>query len=191
MKSTISIAFLIFAFLFTTTDVEAQKKRRRDRDKESTEESVRLNDRLNYEIGFGNITLGSDFGVSLKPSVGYKLGERFTAGISGRMFYNFINQNFGAPDLSLLSYGGGPFLRGKVTDKIYLQGEYSYLSHEIGYTNGQSERVDLNYPLLGGGYLSGYGSWRFGIEVLFILDNEARDFQGQTVEYWFKGSYNF
>jgi hypothetical protein len=39
--------------------------------------------------------------------------------------------------------------------------------------------------------MSGTDKWRFGIELLYIANEKARDYQGSIVEYWFGASYNF
>ncbi len=56
---------------------------------------------------------------------------------------------------------------------------------------GFSTAQNVNYPLFGLGYMSGTDKWRFGIELLYIANEKARDYQGSIVEYWFGASYNF
>jgi hypothetical protein len=59
------------------------------------------------------------------------------------------------------------------------------------YDQGVKLSQSANSPLLGLGYMSGTDKWRFGIEILYITSERARDIQNSIVEYWFGASYNF
>ncbi len=197
-KNIISISLLVIFFLAFSTDVDAQRKRskkkttktetkkrsRSSRDRD--ENKVKFTDRLNYDINVGNISLNNGFGITLKPSVGYKFTERLSAGLALRAFYNFVNIR-GGDDLSLFSYGPSVYGRFKVSEQFYFQGEYSSMSYDAG-PNG--DRFSAKSPMFGGGYLSGFGPWKFGIQLLFVVDEDFRDIEN-TIDYWFSFSYNF
>lgn len=201
----IFVPFLVMVFLFTLIDdASAQrrgKKKRtktedteestssRDRDEEDFE-STSFQDKLNYEIKPGNINFfNNQLSLSLKSNVGYKLNKTFTAGVGGKFFYDYIN-NFGSTnDLSAFSYGGLAYVRAKITQTFYLQGEYNLVSFGSISTFPQGTYA---YPTAGLGYVQQGYNWSVGLELLAILDGEVHDLpQGNIVEYWINFSRNF
>jgi len=189
-------------FLTIVTESEAQRRSSKRRSSDRTEkrsrdesrtsrdgdtETLGLADRLYYEIPLGNIGFSNGFNISLKPSVGYKFTERLSAGLGIRTFYQFVNRPAGFDDESFLFYGPAVFGRFKITEEIYIQGEYDYNS----YASSNVDRFWQGSPLVGLGYTSGYGPWKFGIQVLFITDDDVRNIEGNTIDYWFTFSHNF
>lgn len=198
-KKLISINLLVLFLLFATTELSAQKKRSKKRpSKEETEENTRSRssrddtetisfaDRINYDINIGNISLSNGFGISLKPGAAYKFTERLSAGLAVRAFYQFQNVR-GGDDNSFFSYGPSLYSRFKISNEFYVQGEYSRMSYDAG---PNADRVTASSPMAGVGYLSGYGPWTFGIQLLFVFDERFRDIE-DTIDYWFSFSYNF
>ena len=180
-----SLIFSILMLLFISS-LDAQKSRTRTRTRgETTEEKVSLMEKINIDIKFGNIGFGSAFSLSLKPSVGYKFSKPFSAGLGSRMQYTFVTVQ-GANDVSIFDYGFFGYGRAKLSESFYLQGEYTTYSIDNGLT-----RDNLTYPLVGGGYVSGLGDWKFGLEVMFVLSENAREKYGSLIEWWFSASYNF
>lgn len=194
-----SISLLVLFLMFATLELSAQKKRSKKRPaKEDTEEKTRSRssredtetisffDKINYDINIGNISLSNGFGISLKPAAAYKFTERLSTGLALRAFYQFINVR-GGDDLSYFHYGPSVYGRFKISNEFYVQGEYSRMSYDAG---PNSDRVIASSPMAGVGYLSGYGPWTFGIQLLFIFDERFRDIE-DTIDYWFSFSYNF
>lgn len=109
-----------------------------------------------------------------------------------RLFYN--QYSFQGPDPSLLDLGGFVYGRGKITNEIYIQAEYALMNYSKdpdGFpARNRFEDVSINYPLFGLGYMSGGEKWKFGIQLMFNTNEEARDLQGNIIEYWFGASYN-
>jgi len=203
MKKTFAIVLMTIFFVSIAAEADAQRRSRksrnsdkserssrskRDRDRDSGTETIGLKDRLYYEIPIGNLNFNGGFSISGKPSVGYKLTESLSGGLGLRTFYYFINNPPGAEDESLLFYGPAVFGRFKVTQDIYIQAEYDYNSYQF---NSNADRLWVGTPLVGLGYSSGYGPWKYGLQLLFILDSEARDFERSTVDYWINFNYNF
>lgn len=201
MKRILVLALMTIFFASIATEMDAQRRsskkrssdrsersdRRSSRDRDTDEDKVSLKDRLYYEIPLGNINFNSGFSISLKPSVGFKATERLSAGLGMRTFYYFIN-NRGFDDESYLFYGPALFGRFKVTQDIYIQAEYDYNSYQF---NNNADRRWIGTPLVGLGYSSGYGPWKYGLQLLFILDNEIRDIENSVVDYWININYNF
>lgn len=188
MKQIMLILGVFSLVLIAVTDIDAQRTRTRDRDRDRSKDSEEFSP-IFHTIHMGNINFfGGDFSLSAKYSGGYKLHERFSAGLSGKFFLDIINTNFNGPDANLFSYGAGAFVRAKITQDIYLQGEYDITSYENFTT-----RDIFSYPLVGAGYEQGQGPWKFGANALLILDEEVRDanITGRVVEWWITFSYNF
>lgn len=188
-----SIAGLIFfVFLLTfSSEADAQSKRKRPVKRPEKQEKVKdtqneinfFRDQLSYDIKIGNIGFFNGFSISTKLYAGYKFNDRFSAGIGGKMFYDqFIVR--GAPDISYFDRGVFGFARGKVTNEIFIQAEYVSMRYDRFETT-------VNHPLIGAGYMSGFGRWKFGLELMYIANDLARDLQNSVVEYWVGASYNF
>lgn len=176
-------------------DVDAQSKKRR-KSRETTESRTRVrgeadeakpsfSENLNYEIKAGNLGFNNSFTIAMKPSVGYKFHKYGSAGLGSRFQYTFINRT-GIPDLSFFDVGVFGYARARLSNSIYLQGEYTTYSIDLG-----GSRKNNAYPMFGGGYLNGFGDWTYGLEILFVGQEEARDDLGQVIEWWFSASYNF
>lgn len=203
MKKTL-VPFLIIVFLFAIIDdASAQRRGKKKRPKkEDTErsssrdrgedefESNSFAEKLNYEIKPGNLNFfNNQLSLSLKSNVGYKLNNTFTAGLGGKLFYDYINQFGTSNDISVFSYGGLAYFRAKITQTFYLQGEYNLVNFGSVSTIPQET---LAYPTAGLGYVQQGYDWSFGLELLAILNDEVRDKpQGNIVEYWINFSKNF
>ncbi|MBK9254680.1 MAG: hypothetical protein IPM42_04270 [Saprospiraceae bacterium] len=198
-KNIILMLIMAFCIVFSI-DAEAQTKRKRTskraekketKKKEVKEDSdpendvVFFRDLMNYEMKIGNIGFFNGFSLSTKINAGYKLNNHLTTGLGAKLFYDqFIVSN--GPDISYFDRGVFAFARGKVTQEIYLQAEYHHTVYDqINFTES------VNYPTFGAGYMSGFGKWKFGLELLYIANDRARDLQNSVVEYWVGAAYNF
>lgn len=190
MKQIMLILGILSLVLITVTDIDAQRTRTRDRDRDRnrTEESETIG-KIYHTIHMGNINFfGGNFSLSGKYSGGYKLHDRFSAGLSGKFFFDIFN-TIGGSDINLFSYGAGAFVRGKITNDIYLQAEYDVTSYD-----NNTFRDIYTYPLIGGGYEQGRGPWKFGANAMFLVNSEIRDLfavNNRIVEWWITFSYNF
>jgi hypothetical protein len=180
IKYSILVALLSIMILDT---LDAQRRRTSSRTRSSERSSRRAAPPVKeitpwVNASLGTLGFGGGFSISGKGMYCFEYKNRVSAGLYGKAFYDLIN-NIGVPDESLFSYGGGAFTRLNVTTDIFLQGEYSYTSFEIGRNNG---RDNIVYPSIGGGYKSGVGDWTYGFHLMLPLDNVVRDFV--SVEYW-------
>ncbi len=202
------IHYLIFAFVFAllgvSTDIDAQSSKKKKRRPATTTEEEKIKpgfaENMTYDIKAGNISLGGNlFSLALKGEVGYHLTDFLSAGLAAKYGLVMFNLPGQSQDKSIGDYGFGPYLRAKIFNQFFLQLEYDINgipidANGIPVVNFAQDVVDRSYvgsPYLGGGYLQGWGDWQFGIELLFILDNEIRDYQNSFVEYWIGASYNF
>lgn len=195
--------FMITLFMLETVDMDAQRRTRTRRGEASTktQESVPINQKLWYGLGIGNLGIGTNqFGFSMKGLAGYKFSKIFSAGLSGKFFYDSFSGS-----QSDFSYGTGAFARAKIINGIFVHGEYNLTSYD-GYTTTETQvingtltsvvinvpRETLAYPMLGAGYESGYGPWTGGIMVLINLNSTVRDrLTSDYLEYWITFTYNF
>jgi len=201
----IFVPFLILVFLFAVIDDASAQRRgkKKRRKKEDTEEKTKttsrdeddfesssFSDKLNIEIKPGNLNFfGNQLSLSVKSNVGYKLNNTFSAGVGGKLFYDYINQFGSSSDISALSYGGLIYGRAKLSQTFYVQGEYNLVSFGTVSTTPQET---LAYPTAGIGYVQQGYDWSFGLELLAILNDRVRDKpQGNIVEYWINFSKNF
>ncbi len=198
MKQYFQVLFILTLSVFMSDDVSAQlrKKTIKERKEASKKEKVdqpSLVDQLNPEFKFGNLGFFNGLSISTKANVGYKLSERFTIGAGGKLFYDQFAVT--GSDPSVFDYGGFLLGRGKVTNEIYIQAEYAFMNYAAdpaGYNiRGYSVDQKINFPLIGLGYMSGMGKWRFGVELMYNTNETARDIQRSVIEYWFGASYNF
>ena len=91
---------------------------------------------------FGTITL-----INIAPDIGYKITERYSAGIGIR--YMYIADRRYSPPFELNIYGGSIFNRLIVTDFFFLHGEYEVLNGP--WNPYVAKRFNLNNVWVGGG----------------------------------------
>ena len=161
---------------------------KRTSSREVKENKASFADKLNYEISIGNISFNQGFQISFKPHVAYNIIDRVSAGIGLRGFFYFENRPAGSDDISYFDYGPSLFGRFKITPEFFLQTEYTYMNYDYGPF---ADRTSAGSPLIGGGYMSGYGPWKFGIQLMFITDDDVRNEERSSIDYWFSFSYNF
>ena len=167
----------------TTRDRSTNRERTRD-SREPTADDLKQW----YAISLGTLGFGNSFSISGKFAYGAKFQNRFSAGAFGKIFYDLVNFR-NAPDVGLISYGGGAFARVNITDDIFIHGEYGYTDFEEINQNLTDFREGIVYPSIGGGYKSGFADWTYGFHVLLPLDDRARDFI--SLEYWIDFNHKF
>lgn len=203
---------LVFLFLLTSaTELDAQrrgtKKReskettenntrsRSSRDRDSESESISLKDRLIYDIHIGQLGFNNGFQISVKGGAAYKFNDIFSVGLGLKTFFYDQNLPGNQFDGSFFDYGVYIYPRVKISEQFYVKGEYYYISKDVDFANtGNADRLNDAFPLIGVGYLSGYGPWKFGLELLYIATSKANQdqyFYSDYFEYMFSFVYNF
>ncbi len=135
---------------------------------ELTDQKEKSNLRNRFIIGGG---LGLQFGtitlIDVSPVIGYRITERFVAGIGGT--YQYYKENFNDPtypDYSANIYGGSIYARYYVWRDLFGHAEYQYLT----YTPWNKDvRVDVNSYLLGAGYRAWLGN-NFAATIVVLFD---------------------
>jgi hypothetical protein len=189
MKTYVILFFLICFTVGHESFAQIQRRpapQKPEREKRS-EENLLQND-FTFDVKLGNVGFFRNLFLSSKVNGGYKFNNWLSAGLGGKIFYTqvFIT---GAKDDVYVDYGGFVYSRAKFLSKFYGQLEYHFTTFD--YVNSQFPGADLHYPAISAGYMSGGDKWKFGIELSFIVDELARDYQGSVVEYWFGATYNF
>lgn len=122
----------------------------------------KLSDRIFFGGGFG-LSAGSDVtNISLSPQVGYKVTQRYLAGIG--ITYQYVKiKNI---DSSINNYGWSVFNRYNITRQFFAYSEFENLQFEFftSLSPERTERDSYNSLLIGAGYsesLSGRASMSF------------------------------
>jgi hypothetical protein len=109
----------------------------------------KLADRIYFGGGFGFSANSNQTNVSLSPQVGYKITERYSAGIGITYQYVALKQY----DFSISNYGWSLFNRFNVTQQFFGYSEFEHLSFEyIILPSEEMRRSSYNSLLIGAGY---------------------------------------
>ena len=199
-KKYIIAALISFFCLATIAESYGQRKSSRSRtsrtsDRNSDTETLPFAEKLAYDIHIGNLGFSNGFFISGKFGAGYKISEPFTAGVGLKAEYGFVNE-IGNNDYSIFNYGLYSYLRYRLADQFYAKAEYNYFVAQLDRDNN-ADKEKVHFPMLGGGYVSGFGKWQYGFEVLFTLggaDSTPRGFQARDIytfiEYTISFLYN-
>jgi hypothetical protein len=126
-------------------------------------------------------SLGFSFGdytrISIAPLLGYRLSRKWSIG--GRVAYEYIKDTRYEEDYTAHNYGGSLFGRYRPIPKLYLHGEYAYMSYDLWSADGSSNREWVPFLLLGGGYVQPISPRAaFFVEVLFdVLQDDMSPYE--------------
>lgn len=122
-----------------------------------------------YFGGGGGFSGGNQYlNISVSPLVGYKITEKFSTGV--QITYQFVK----FIDATANNYGGGPFLRYNITQKLFGYTQYEYLNYQaLGYGNDR-ERYDFNSLFVGIGYTEPIGD-RAAFNIVALYNVMHRD----------------
>lgn len=162
---------LIFVFLLLSLPVFCQPPLE-ERKTEASEYKFR--DHLFFGGNFG-LQFGTQTLIEIAPSIGYKITDRFSAGINLKyIYYHFTDAYSNALNSNI--YGGGPFTRFFVTEGLFLHGEAEILNLDIPDSfTGRYSRQNITSVFLGGGYRQMIGE-RSSLDILLLYNvNENRN----------------
>lgn len=177
-KGLISL-FLVGLFsLLCLSETDAQRRSSRDRDssrdrnsRNSDTETISFTDKMAYDIYMGNFVFANGLQLSGKVGAGYKIIDRITAGIG--LKFDIRNQNFQgqADDVKSRNLAYFPYVRFKIVESFYAKAEYNFMKFRYEQPNFDPVTVDYSFPMVGAGYLSGFGKWKYGIELLLMVND--------------------
>ena len=113
-------------------------------------------------LQFGNFTL-----VNIAPDIGYKITEKYSAGIGLR--YIYIGDRRVVPAYELNIYGASVFNRYLLTDFLFAHAEYEVLNGPWGYYS--SQRSFLTNIWVGSGLRQHAGNSSINVTALWNLNN--------------------
>ncbi len=119
----------------------------------------RFVDRLYYGGNVG-LWVGNPTYVNVSPMIGVKLTRKFSLGAN--FTYNYYQQKYMGTKYSNYIYGGGPFVRYRILENIFLQAEWDKLSILDPNSIIENQRVWIDNLLVGGGFrqpFSDHGSF--------------------------------
>ncbi len=110
----------------------------------------KLADKIYFGGGFGFSAGSNQTNLSLSPQVGYKITEKFSAGVGISYQYVKIKN----PNISINNYGWSLFTRYNIVQQFFAYSEFERLSFEYptNFDPERTERTGYNSLLLGGGY---------------------------------------
>lgn len=138
-----SIWLVMAGLMLMSLSVDAQSRRKKSSDKE------KFTEKLWYGGGFGLGIGGSTFNLDLSPMVGYKITDKFSAGIRIPFDYSFAKLS--ASDGRVITYnnldfGIGGFTRHKIAFGLFAHAEVNKLWLEQPVTQGNSFLIDPDNP---------------------------------------------
>lgn len=162
-KKIIVIAFCLLPFGFCLSQDFNPPEPKKENEKKPFWSWDRVYGGGGIGLQFGTITL-----VNVAPDIGYKITEKYSAGIGIRYIY-FADRRF-TPPFELNIYGGSIFNRFLVTDFFFLHGEYEVLNGP--WNPSSSKRFNLNNVWVGGGLRQAVGNSALNIMALWNLNDE-------------------
>ncbi|MEP0986586.1 hypothetical protein [Ekhidna sp.] len=110
-----------------------------------------LSDKIYYGGGGGFSTSANQTNISIFPQIGYKITDRYSAGIG--IIYQYVKIKRPV-DASLSNFGWSVFNRFNVTDQFFGYAEFERLTFEYftSFSPERTEKSAFNSLLVGAGY---------------------------------------
>jgi hypothetical protein len=167
---------LFFLMIFFSASVIAQNN-------ENSLEGVPFNERIVTGGGMG-LSFGSnqDF-ISLSPIIGYAITKKFVVGTGLTYQYTKYKDVYPGTDVTTSNYGINPFMRYTIYRGIFVHTEYEYLNYEGILPNLETQRLNFDSFMAGGGIMQPIGD-RAGIFFMALYNFSYRDpRQGEFLPY--------
>ncbi|MDO9000276.1 hypothetical protein [Sediminibacterium sp.] len=160
MKNKVLIIFFLFfclSFRAQTDDVYVGKT---DKDTTFRPKKKRNNDWIDKVTYGSNVQaiFGSYTYIYLSPTIGYTPFKNFNFGIG--FIYSYVSINYkGYGRFSQSIYGGHSYARYFINESFFVQGQFDHLLQPNVYNiYNPSEKVWVDYALIGGGYRQSLGN---------------------------------
>ena len=186
MKYLMILSFILFTIISAQAQIKKRPVSRIDEKEEA--ETLVFQDKFKADIKIGNVGFFGNLSLSGKFQAGYPLTSYLSAGLGAKIFYTQIFIASG-PDAKYTDLGSFLYARAKIFSQFYVQAEYNFTAYD--YVNSTYPGANIYYPSVGAGYVSGYGNWRYGLELNFLINDLARAYQGSVLEYWAGAFYHF
>jgi hypothetical protein len=113
----------------------------------------------NFGLQFGSITY-----LDLSPMVGYRISDRFSAGVG--VTYQYLKNNF--YNITTNVYGGRVFGRYFIRQNIFAHAEYNVLNLQA-FDLSPVQRISVGSLLVGGGYIQRFAK-NSGMTVMLLYN---------------------
>lgn len=126
---------------------------------------------------FAGGSFGASFGtvdsIWVSPMIGLHVTKRVDVGL--QLFYRWIDDGRYSPDITTNDYGTTLFVRGRVIQNFFLEGDVQFTSYEYPTGTGTT-RANYNSFLAGAGYSVplGHGA-SFYVSALYDFGYDAND----------------
>lgn len=188
------IVLTILTIVFFVNAASAQRKTpeldtQKVEEQKQADETYGNNDSWKDKMLYGG-NIGASFGVAnsffmVQPIVGYKITDKFQAGICPLYIYNSRTvrltngQNFSQ---TINAYGPGVFGRYFINDNIFAHVEYLGLSYEIyDEFSGFNVSKFSNSGFVGGGYMPG-GAGMYIVALYDLLHDSKTSFYASPLD---------
>ncbi len=110
--------------------------------------------------------------IELSPIVGYKVTDRFSAGVG--VTYQYLQRKYYYPNGQEFNnsdnvFGGRLFARYQLVGPLFMYGEFEDLNLEVHQYNNQFEREWVPGMFLGGGLMQPFGR-KGGVAIMFLYN---------------------
>ena len=132
----------------------------------------KLGDKIYFGGGGGFSASSNQTNISVFPQVGYKITDRYSAGVGITYQYVKIKQPI---NTSLSNFGWSVFNRFNITNQFFAYAEFERLRFEFPVSPERTEKFSFNSLLFGGGYTEQLGGRAsFSIMALYnVLYDET------------------
>lgn len=196
-KHIATISFFAILICFAENADAQRRDRGREREREETPRDEGFKSRLWYGGGF-NIGLGafngfSSFNIGISPMVGYRIAGPISVGPRIAVDFTSLKQR-GVRSVGLTSVDVGAFLRCRVFQGLFLQGEVSneWFQDLDGFTGEKFNDERVNQRIGAGwnfGQPGGFGT-EIGVLYNFRVANDL-DTWRNPIEYRFGFTWRF
>ncbi|NJO90278.1 MAG: hypothetical protein HC831_16030, partial [Chloroflexia bacterium] len=141
---------------------------------EQPKEKPSFRDKIFFGGGLG-LQFGSVTAIDVSPIVGYKITERFHAGLG--FSYSYFKYNDYTPSIDFSAYSGSIFTRFFLTESLFAQAEVEALNTEVftSFNPVDSYRKWIDSYLVGGGYFQRIGQ-RSGVYIMILWNLNETEF---------------
>lgn len=154
---------MILIFVLSCSLAHGQYKAPSARSSKSTMSKGNTFDRF-YFGGGGGFSGGTNFlNLSVSPLVGYKITEEFSGGM--QITYQYVKIG----DFKISNYGGGPFMRYNIGDRLFGYTQFEYLNFGYYDLRGEIQRLGFESWFVGLGYIEPLGD-KFAFNILALYN---------------------
>jgi len=170
-KYTVVTLLCLSCLIFGSINLSAQRLGSKEDDKESETglEHLKFSQRIVWG-GTGGVAFGTDVTlIQISPRIGYRVTEKFIAGVGMRYEYYRQNPPGTASDFSASNYGGSIFGNYAISRGIFAHGEFEMINVEYYDESFELTRSWVEGLYVGGGFRQPLGGRAF-VEIMALYN---------------------